>query len=132
MNDCKYNDLRITLEKAEKIKTDFTRKFTEEFSNYMGCPTERLELIMDNPIIFSNYIKYNATLKFSIPVGQNEVVLEVYDIDFIYDSNDGQSKPSYKVSFDNQKSILDSNALLVFCKIYDWLRPDNHPTGVHY
>ena len=131
MNVSKYEQLRIEFEQTENIKKEFRRMFTEQFSNYMGCPIDQFEISIDNAKVSasSNSTKYDATLMFSVPVGEDERVVEFDGISFIYDFNE-QSKPTYKISFDREKSILDRNAESVFARIYEWLRSDSIPLNI--
>jgi len=130
MNDSKYEQLRIEFEQTENIKKEFRRLFTEQFSNYMGCPLERIELSIENAVVSSNSTEYNVTLMFSVPVGENERVVEFDGISFIYDFDNEQSKPTYKISFDREKTLLDRNAESVFGRIYEWLRSDSIPLNM--
>jgi hypothetical protein len=41
---CKYEQLRITLEQTENVKSYFVKNFTEGFSNYIGCPEDCIKL----------------------------------------------------------------------------------------
>ena len=118
----KYEQLRITLEQREKVKSYFVKKFTEGFSNYIGCPQDCIKLkILGKTILSSNVAEYRAILKLCIPVDKKIMELEVYPVTFTYHSESDQSSPTYNISSSSTSSLMDSNALTVFSEIYDRL-----------
>ena len=123
-SNSKFAQIRTKLEQAENVETNFIKKFTENFCNFIECPADCIELDMDDPIISSSSIEYKAKIKLFVPVGKNVKELEFYPIEFVYDSGNAQLAPTYNILFNGKRSSLDANALTVFSQIYDMLRPD--------
>ncbi len=77
-----YEALCSALDKTEDIKANFKKLFTERFSNFMSCPSECVEIIINETATSLNPVTFRADLKFKVTTGANETTLCVNGLVF--------------------------------------------------
>lgn len=116
MTPTKYEELCAALDRTENIKATFRQLFTEKFSNFMNCPTDSIELNINETASSLNPLTYRAELVFKISTGLNETFLRV---DGITLKHHHEKAPNYQYvcSYKSKDVLIESNPSSLFFDI---------------